>query len=136
MHFYIKYPPMILFTAALHLSWSGLLIFDPTIQFITQLYVIVLPVLTLQIVLVICSVLAIVPLSVRCSKANTMLCFVPQQMLLYLSAIGALLAVANSSYRDGVLHPRLFILADQLPPVMISLFHTRVIVSYVGQIHE
>lgn len=50
-------------------------------------------------------------------------CF-PQQLILGVSAAGAILAVYNSAYADGVLRPATFIAADQLAVVLTWLGHT------------
>ena len=48
---------------------------------------------------------------------------VPQQTLLIISAWGSLHAILRGSYADGVLRPVEFILADQLPNILIAVLH-------------
>jgi hypothetical protein len=53
----------------------------------------------------------------------------PQQGLLTVSAYAALMAVILSRYGDGVLRPRLFILADQAPAILTMILHTAAVVE-------
>ena len=48
----------------------------------------------------------------------------PQQILLVVVALGALWFVILSSYADGVLRSRWFILADQVPIMWLFVLHT------------
>ncbi len=48
---------------------------------------------------------------------------IPQQILLLMAAGSALNSILLSSYADGVLHPRLFIAADQSPAILIAILH-------------
>jgi len=54
----------------------------------------------------------------------------PQQTLLIITAIGAVLAAISGHYADGVPRPTLFILADQFPPILIAAAHTVAIVVH------
>jgi len=53
----------------------------------------------------------------------------PQQALLTIAATGAVGAIIDSSYADGVLRSRGFILADQLPLFVILATHTVAAIS-------
>src|SRR3954451_8360464 len=52
----------------------------------------------------------------------------PQQLLLVVAAIGALVAVVMGNYADGVVRPTLFIATDQLPVMLMPIFHAVAIV--------
>lgn len=52
-----------------------------------------------------------------------LLLLVPQQFLLLLSALAAILAVWHGAYGDGVVRSRLFILADQIPYPLLAVLH-------------
>ena len=54
---------------------------------------------------------------------------IPQQIVLMFSAAGAVHAMISSSFADGVVRPRAFLIADQYPAVIVMLFHTLAIVS-------
>lgn len=55
----------------------------------------------------------------------------PQQLLLGVSAAGAILAMYHSQYADGVGRPGTFIIADQLAVVLTWLAHTAAILFLV-----
>ena len=48
----------------------------------------------------------------------------PQQFALMMSAFGAVRAVAQRAFPDGVERPWAFILADQLPAILTAVLHT------------
>ena len=52
----------------------------------------------------------------------------PQQLLLVVAAIGALVAVVMGNYADGVVRPTLFIATDQLPVMLMPIFHAVAII--------
>ena len=52
----------------------------------------------------------------------------PQQLLLVVAAIGALVAVVMGKYADGVFRPTLFITTDQLPVMLLPFFHALAII--------
>jgi hypothetical protein len=52
----------------------------------------------------------------------------PQQLLLVVAAIGALVAVVMGNYADGVVRPTMFIATDQLPVMLMPIFHAIAIV--------
>lgn len=57
-----------------------------------------------------------------------------QQNLMYVSALGAMLAAWQGSYGDGVAHPRLFIFADQVIYVLLAYYHTRLVMRLAGML--
>jgi hypothetical protein len=54
----------------------------------------------------------------------------PQQILLTLSAFGAIQAILRGSFADGVSRPGGFIFVDQLPAILIALVHTANMIDY------
>jgi hypothetical protein len=54
--------------------------------------------------------------------------FLPQQLLLIVAAVGALVAVVMGNYADGVVRPTLFILTDQLLVMLLPIFHAVAII--------
>ncbi len=67
-------------------------------------------------------------LRARPGSIRGLLELLPQQAVLLISAFGACEAVWKSTYADGVLRPRAFIAADQVPAVFIALAHTATLV--------
>ena len=59
-----------------------------------------------------------------------LLCLLPQQSLLVVSATVAIISVADGHYADGVIRPTLFILVDQAPIILAVVFHTVALISY------
>lgn len=55
-------------------------------------------------------------------------CVLPQQFMLVLSAGAATSAMVNSHFADGVTRPRAFIVADQIPAILIAIFHIIVVI--------
>ena len=49
---------------------------------------------------------------------------IPQQLFIFLALTSAAEAIINSRNADGVTRPQLFILADQIYIVIISIIHT------------
>jgi hypothetical protein len=56
---------------------------------------------------------------------------IPQQIVLMMSAAGAITAVYLSHFADGVERARIFIAADQIPVVLAALGHTAAIIALV-----
>ncbi len=54
----------------------------------------------------------------------------PQQCLLLLSAISAVVAIGDSQFADGIIRSRAFIASDQLPAVLGAALHTVAMVRY------
>jgi hypothetical protein len=52
----------------------------------------------------------------------------PQQLLLMVAAVGALVAVVMGNYADGTVRPTLFIATDQLLVMLLPIFHALAIV--------
>lgn len=57
-------------------------------------------------------------------KVTTLLCLVPQQLLLYLSAGSGIRAIVLGQYADGTMRSHAFIAADQGLTVFLAVFHT------------
>ena len=70
------------------------------------------------------------------SRVRSVLLLLPQQTLLVITAIGAILAAISGHYADGVPRPTLFILADQFPPILIAGAHTLAIISHAKNIPD
>lgn len=54
---------------------------------------------------------------------------IPQQVVLIVSAYAALWAVFSGHYADGTIRHWAFILADQVPQILVAIFHTAAIVG-------
>lgn len=58
---------------------------------------------------------------------------IPQQYVLTYSAVAAGQAIWLGQYGDGVLRPSLFIAADQLPVILIAVFHSLAIIDPIAR---
>jgi hypothetical protein len=56
-------------------------------------------------------------------KVVTLLLLSPQQLLLFLGAGGAVEAIWTSQFADGVARSQAFILVDQCPTILMTVFH-------------
>ena len=56
-----------------------------------------------------------------------------QQVLLIISSGTALMCIINSSYADGVIRSRLFIMSDQIPAIIVTIIHTCGIIETYGR---
>lgn len=56
-------------------------------------------------------------------KSVSLLFMIPQQLVLVVSALGAITAMQTGTFADGEVRPIPFIVADQAPSVLIAVFH-------------
>ena len=54
---------------------------------------------------------------------------IPQQIVLYVSAYGAILAMSTGRFADGVQRTPAFLIADQAPAVIIAFLYTFVVIE-------
>lgn len=114
---------VIWFASLLHMLWGALLLIsvDPTGA---------TPVATLLAVFRDREALALVLFAVAFSAlygmrhAKHFWMVIPQQIVLVVSAVGALFAVFHGMYADGVARPTLFILSDQAPVILTAPLYT------------
>ena len=58
---------------------------------------------------------------------------IPQTAILGAATAGGLAAVASGQYADGTARPWQFILADQLPTILLALFHLIAVILVVDE---
>ncbi len=68
----------------------------------------------------------------RIGVAGELLCLMPQQFLLMLSAFGAINAIWISAFADGIVRARSFLAADQGIAILVAIFHTLTILEVFG----
>lgn len=123
---------MVLFAVTLHLFWACLTLYDQQAMGATglaSLYRWIYPPTFLIIVLVGASISTLIGIALRHPWSFIML--IPQQILLMMSAAGAIEAIFISQYADGVLRPWAFIAADQAYSVIAALGHTLAMLLFV-----
>lgn len=120
---------IILLACLLHLGWAVLLLADSGATAATGVH-------TLSIVcggpfrtsfVLVCVALAAIAfpfLRERVSNKALAGMLIPQQLMLLISAGGALAAVFNHHYADGVMRTSTFILTDQLPLILLAFLYT------------
>ena len=90
--------------------------------------------LSLPVLLLATSALATYGLTKAQSPYTRALCLIPQQGAVIATAGGAIAAVISGHYADGVMRPAAFILADQLPSILIAVFHTFAVFDLAGML--
>jgi len=130
---------IILYVALLHTLWALVFMIEPISWHITanaglmvilETVVIAPTCLLLGGVLYTCSSLAALTLLFTPRQRVWIWCLVPQQFLLVTAAFGALEASWQGVYADGVVHAPLFIVADQLPIILLAALHTLAVLRY------
>ena len=113
----------------LHLTWVGaLLVPDSGASYATPVHTVwaacgssnIWTLVLLSFVLVI----AMIGVSRDVTAGQKILYLLPQQLVLGISAAGALLAMYHGHFADGVTRPHSFITADQMAVVITWGFHT------------
>jgi len=123
---------MVLFAVTLHFFWAFIILYDPQslgATGIASLYRIIHPSSLLVLTLVCSSTLTLIGLLLRYPLSFILL--IPQQILLMMSAAGAIEAIFISQYADGVLRPWAFIAADQVYSIIAALGHTLAMALFV-----
>ncbi len=119
---------LIVYASIVHLVWGGIVLFSGTQRFTAATILIQwFPEVGIRsFILIVVALLAIastqwIPAKYVAWRAGLL---VPQQIVLLLSAIAILIAVAEGHFGDGVPRSRPFILLDQLPWLMLATFYT------------
>ncbi len=125
---------VVAYASLLHFIWAFLLLLDDRAQGSTPVSIISKvcggPVRSAVVLAVFGTMAIVFPfLKHRVSNAQLAVLLIPQQMLLILSAGAGLTAVVRSSYADGVVRAASFILADQLPSILLAILYTAVVVE-------
>lgn len=126
----VSYPLIMWLMIIIHILWGVSIFMLKDVGWITALYIVKLPPFLLGTCLIISSILVIYSLYFGKSRLMKSCLCMPQQTLSYASAFGALAASIAGSYGDGVMHPKLFIFADQFPTILLAIFHNIAIVRY------
>ncbi len=121
---------IIWYAVLLHALWGVLLLAGPSPYGATAVHVYSgVPRFALAAFLFLASGLAAWSITWPRPSWPSLAALLPQQALLTVSAYSALLAVIEAHYADGVIRPRLFILADQAPVILTMMLHTAAVVE-------
>jgi hypothetical protein len=121
---------MVIYAIVLHLVWVGCLWLDEGVANVTAVYairyVLPKPFAVMGMAVVALCAMASFAMRNRFLAAGLM---VPQQMLLFVSAGGAIQAIVEGHFADGVERPWTFLLADQSPAILAAIGHTLALVG-------
>ena len=115
---------IIIYAIVLHYSWAAILFVSNDASKTTPISAMHTYLgRSLPIVLIAIASLAVLELVKGASSIRSMLLLFPQQLMLTMTAISAFASVITGVYPDGEPRPNLFILADQLPSLLIFAMH-------------
>lgn len=127
--------PIILSVIALQYIWAAALIVDPTALNVTAIHAILLyhvddkpsysfPLRILLIVILLSTAtFSFLGFFIK-RKICTILAFVPQQFVMFISSAGLAHFIWLGQFADGVVRTPAFLLADQAAPIFLTIFHT------------
>lgn len=126
---------MVMYACALHLSWAIIALIDRTAigaTAVDALYRFINSIPVLIAVLIAAAAMAF--FAMFASKPWLFLLLMPQQILLCMSAAGAIEAMWIHQFADGVIRPFGFIAADQMHIALAAAGHTAAIVAHALRI--
>jgi hypothetical protein len=125
---------IIWYAVLLHSLWGALLLINPVSYGATAMHIYAgVPRYAMAALLFAASGLAVYGVTRREPTWRSLASLLPQQGLLTVSAYAAFAAVFYAHYGDGVLRPRVFILADQAPVILAMILHTAAVVEMHAQ---
>lgn len=114
----------------LHVLWGCLLVVNGQVLGATALHAFAdVPRLVTAAVLLTAAGMAAFGVTRRERRWLSLAMLLPQQGILSISALSAVMAVVHSRYGDGVPRPWYFILADQAPVIFTMVLHTIAVVQ-------
>lgn len=128
---------MVLYAISLHFLWAVFILIDPAAidaTAVSALHRFIQPPLVLAFVIALASILATIGIFSR--KVWVSLLLMPQQILLMVSASGAIEAMWIGQFADGVTRPAAFIAADQIYSVLAAIGHTVAIIVHAKRLMD
>ena len=125
---------MVLFAIALHFAWALILFIDDSALGATAIHALYrwIPMPWLMLVIVGAAMLALI--SIVSKPPWFVILLLPQQVLLVMSAAGAVEAIWLAQFADGVVRPRAFLAADQFYSILACIGHTVAIIAHTGRV--
>jgi hypothetical protein len=116
---------LVCFVAIMHILWACLLIFHggPIATTATSLFRCLVPSYEVRALVYLVSGLLPVVLIWRPGSVLGLISVLPQQILLLLSGISAVVAISSGHFADGVVRPHIFIAADQGIFIVLAVLH-------------
>jgi len=125
---------LFIYASILQFIWAVLILINPVALLVTPLLGLTQLVgvnhISVASILFISNGLAFYFLVIKRLTSSHFFLLIPQQCILLLSAFGSLQAVILGHYADGVSRPSIFILADQLPNILIALLYTVAVLGW------
>lgn len=121
---------VVVYAILLHITFALTILIDPKSLDATSLHTIA-DIFGKDLSFALCmlvAVMAVLAFSFK-SKLARLFLMIPQQLLLLLSAGGAIQAMALSQFADGIVRSRGFIIADQAPAVIGAICHTIAVIQ-------
>lgn len=113
------------FAICLHWVWGTLLLMTPAPQGVTAISTMVnlgmVSAPNLGMFYLLIALLAAVGLAAP--KYIGYIFIAPQQIALFIAAYGAINAMQSGTFADGVIRPTAFLVADQMPIILLAVFH-------------
>lgn len=130
---------IVCYATIMHLLWGVLLLIDPTAFNVTAINVfssIGLNLYFTSALFLLIGSLASFAVYWNIYYIPHSICWVlPQQTILSISAVGALQAMILSRFADGVIRSRVFIIADQMPIILIAVLYGIALVQIYSESH-
>lgn len=121
---------MVMFAIALHLWWALMIVLDISALHATGLASLYHYIAQPQLLAAVIVGATLMSFAAMVSSARwIVLLFLPQQVLLMMSAAGVVEAIWLAQFADGVMRPRAFIASDQIYSVLAAIGHTTAIVT-------
>lgn len=126
---------MVMYAISLHLFWAAIILIDDSSVHATAVHALfryIAPPVLLSAFILFAALLATLGLFTHVPWIVVML--MPQQILLMMSAAGAVEAIWLSQFADGVIRPRSFVAADQIYSILAAFWHTVAIIAHAIRI--
>lgn len=122
---HIRNPWIVWYAICMHWVWGGLLLTDTaplgvtSINSLTHFGFVTAPYVGLMFL----TVAFLAAISRATPKPVGILFILPQQLVLIVSALGAVEAMRTGTFADGTVRSIPFLIADQIPAILIAVFH-------------
>lgn len=126
---------IVFYASLLHIPWAMVLLVNPTVHLATPIagfYWLLKSPVSVAALLILVSISAAVGKMFVESKRKLLLCLIPQQFILMVSAAASCVSIYDSKYADGYAAPRDFIFNDQWPNILAMIVHTYYVATLVG----
>jgi hypothetical protein len=126
---------MVCYAIGLHLSWAVILLIDSSATNATAVHALYRYLHSVPLLSLMLFAAAGLAMKGLCTRVPwIVLLLLPQQILLLMSAAGAVEAIWISQFADGVIRPRAFLAADQIYSILAAIGHTVAIIAHARRL--